>query len=221
MKMLDTSWFTLTEYEEMRGASVARWIVQIKKRRDVISRLSQGNLDINERALILAEIMVRPISWVGEIEIDDQNGVPREIVTVHDIHGTDLSEALNPIGIDLRAEDAQILSDFSKWLKLKRTKNKGSVRITPRGRFMRPDGFDRWADEMLLAYIDLQIVVKVLGERLANHKIGHLIYPNDFDVDIPERVRKVTKPHADSLLSDDNYNMLILKLDVEESKKAE
>jgi hypothetical protein len=105
-------------------------------------------------------------------------------------------EGVGVIEIDLSASDEQLIDNFSRWLLLQResTSNKRSARITKAH-------FKDWAESKVLAYFDLVTIAKIDGLRISNHMLGDLLFPDEIDVDVSERIRKVTKVKANKVFS--------------------
>jgi len=100
--------------------------------------------------------------------------------------------------IDLNASDEQIQSDLSKWLKLMR--EKFELTSVPVKNFKGTD-FDKWVNYCVLGFIDLSIWSKYEKIIIPMHIMGQALFPNEFNVDLGEKVRKTIKPLAEGLLS--------------------
>lgn len=68
--------------------------------------------------------------------------------------------------------------------------------------------FEKWSEQRLLAYIDLELWFGAIGEKPAAHKIADLLFPEKVDVDISEYVRKTVRKNAQILMRADTYNAL-------------
>ena len=113
-----------------------------------------------------------------------------------------------PITIDLNSDDETLKLAFSIWL--------AGVRSDMNERFKRPiseDDFQKWHKYRLLAAFDLYQLADIIGVRFTNSQIANALFPpasvpiEDRDVDMGERVRKVTKP-----LMDQTINMETVRL---------
>ena len=60
--------------------------------------------------------------------------------------------------------------------------------------------FKRWSQMMVLPYIDLEMWARSEQKNIPDHIYGNLLFPNDLDVDVSERIRKTVKPLAKKLL---------------------
>lgn len=100
------------------------------------------------------------------------------------------------LNVDLTCSDEKILSDFSVWLKNEREagiKNAKSQRKT--------DNDLRKLHEFgILPYIDLFLWCEITGTQLNQYQIANLLFPNEVNVDIKDRLRTVTRPKAMELL---------------------
>lgn len=113
-----------------------------------------------------------------------------------------------PITIDLNSDDETLKLAFSVWL--------AGVRSDMNERFKRPiseDDFQKWHKYRILAAFDLYQLADIIGVRFTNSQIANALFPpasvpiEDRDVDMGERVRKVTKP-----LMDQTINMETVRL---------
>jgi hypothetical protein len=107
------------------------------------------------------------------------------------------------IQVDLSATDQQLVEDFSLWLKAKRAEQHDR-RTSP----ITGKDFADWVDSKVLPYFDLVAISKIEGTPLSNHLIGDLLFPNELDVDVAERVRKVTKRKAQQVFSYETMEIL-------------
>lgn len=93
------------------------------------------------------------------------------------------------ITVNLSMTDDVILASFKDWLSEQRRIRGDNPKVTSK---LIDDGtLKRWADFRLLAYIDLLDWCEITETRLTQYQIGQLLYPEEYDVDISERVRKV------------------------------
>jgi hypothetical protein len=110
--------------------------------------------------------------------------------------GLELDEL--PIWVDLSADDDLIIERFRSWLAGVRNEH-GSVEDQ---RAWSVNGRFTWTEFGVLPYIDLVIFCnRVAKGRATQALIGSLLFPNEVDVDLTERVRKVVHPMATRLMS--------------------
>ncbi len=55
----------------------------------------------------------------------------------------------------------------------------------------------------ILPFLDLALWQMMEGLTLPHHRVASALYPDEFDVDLTERVRKVTRPLAEQLIDHD------------------
>ena len=68
--------------------------------------------------------------------------------------------------------------------------------------------FARWSANAVLPYIDLEIWSKYEGGSIPSHVMADAIFPDEIDIDVSEKIRKVTKPSAKKLLNYSTIEML-------------
>lgn len=117
--------------------------------------------------------------------------------------------------VNLQATDEQVVSDFQDWLVHKRAEEK---MITPSTEFSERD-IKEWARYQVMAYIDLDLFCRVSGQSMSLHTIGQLLFPNEYDVDLGERIRKVVRPLARKLMSSDYLSAIDEQVARAERKK--
>jgi hypothetical protein len=104
-----------------------------------------------------------------------------------------------PVWVDLNADDEHLMAHFAEWL-LRVRKEFGPV--------SRPQSWSErsrqsWIDFKVLPFIDLNIFCfRVADIALTQAVAGSLLFPDEADVDLTERVRKVVIPLTERLLSD-------------------
>jgi hypothetical protein len=98
--------------------------------------------------------------------------------------------------IDLEASDQQIMREFSTWLSEQRSRYYDLP--VPKKLFTSTD-FSDWHEAGILPYFDLTTIAKIDNKKLPLHAIGDALFPNEIDVDVAERVRKVTKRKASQI----------------------
>jgi hypothetical protein len=96
------------------------------------------------------------------------------------------------VEVDYGATDEQLVSDFRRWLAHMR--DQGFTTASSRAYTMRD--FQRWIDLHVLPHFDLTTIARIEGSPLQQHVIGQTLFPDDVDVDVTERVRKVVQPLA-------------------------
>jgi Family of unknown function (DUF6387) len=56
--------------------------------------------------------------------------------------------------------------------------------------------FSDWHESRILPYFDLTTFAEIEETKIPLHEIADALFPNEIDVDVAERVRKVTKKKA-------------------------
>ncbi|MCA8147962.1 DUF6387 family protein [Burkholderia vietnamiensis] len=108
------------------------------------------------------------------------------------------------IHVDLESSDEKLVSDFRAWLAETRRRTGITVK---RRRFSDSDFYD-WAEKRILAYLDLKIWQEKNHIRLTNHLVGVALFPDEFDVALSERVRKVVAPLAEFAIAQSTITAL-------------
>lgn len=99
------------------------------------------------------------------------------------------------VNVDLRASDELLEKAFSAWLSAQRNK------LGSRNRRAIPESaLAKWHKQRVLPYLDLTLWQLAEGKALPFHRIADALFPDDVDVDLTERVRKVTRRNAESLI---------------------
>ena len=100
------------------------------------------------------------------------------------------------ITVNLRNNDEDIINSFKEWLQNTRQKTDiiRSNRISDKE-------LTKLSQFKILAYIDLFLWMKITDIRLTQYQIANLLYPNEFDIDIKERLKACTIPRATMVLN--------------------
>ncbi|MFC7515131.1 DUF6387 family protein [Herbaspirillum sp. GCM10030257] len=108
------------------------------------------------------------------------------------------------VNVDLDGTEEKILADFRHWLrKIQAERNINA----PKKRFAKQD-FSDWAEYHILAYLDLVYWAESRSLEIPQHILGTALFPNNYSVNLPERIRKVVKPLALSMVSELMTNAL-------------
>ncbi|WP_027157897.1 DUF6387 family protein [Methylobacter luteus] len=127
--------------------------------------------------------------------------------TSHDINvrqGWNTSHHLAYVAIDLYATDEQIKEDFNHWL----TNYRKEVKHQSPEKLFKQADFDYWIKFSIIPYLDLMFISRLEGKKITQNKMAGLIFPEEYNVDRVERLRKVTKPEADHLIKNKIYEAL-------------
>lgn len=118
------------------------------------------------------------------------------------------------VSVDLVASDEQLKEDFSSWLE----KTRKQIKKKKKRRFVKQADFDQWVKHGVIPYLDLTFMAKLEGKKITQDQIGDLIFPNQLNVTVSERIRKVTKPLAEWLINDDIGDLLNYQIIYEQNR---
>jgi hypothetical protein len=133
----------------------------------------------------------------------------------HDFHIKQYSpfdiESSAHVVVNLSATDEQIKKDFAHWL----THYRQAINYQHKEKLFTQVDFNYWVEYGVIQYLDLVLIAKIEGKKITQNKLARLIFPDEFDVDIVERIRKVTKPTAEWLIKSEICNTLFTQLSYE------
>ena len=109
-----------------------------------------------------------------------------------------ISQSHYQIVVTLHASDEEIKADFATWLDHARA----VFRKPAPSKRLRQADIEKWATFMVLPYLDLQIWAKSVDSKIPYALMGKVLFPDAFDYDPTERVRRTTKPLADYLMQE-------------------
>jgi hypothetical protein len=229
-KELDTSWFDLKKYEKLKFTPIDGWArllderyrcqniakdscrhlwseeEYLEARSRALSCLIEGYPLLEEDVLDLEDFQ----SSVKNLSLGDAWRIVSDAKLLHiDEWEPDALAQINTepvfvdpymcearVSIDLSATDEQIKKDFNQWL----AECREVTDIKTQKKLFRQADFDYWIEYRVIPYLDLVLVAKLAGKKITQNKLARLIFPDIYDVDIVERLRKVTKPLAEDLI---------------------
>ncbi|CDH07330.1 putative Z3947 protein [Xenorhabdus bovienii str. oregonense] len=100
------------------------------------------------------------------------------------------------IHVDLYKNDDLIINDFTEWLKKKRKQEN----IGTKTEKISDNDLSKLAENKVLPYIDLYLWKIISGQKITQYQMANLLFPNEYEVNITDRLRLVTKPKAMALL---------------------
>lgn len=103
------------------------------------------------------------------------------------------------LSIDIGASEARLMEDFQAFIRAEKVKLKLSS--TPSRKFGRAER-KRWHENRVLPYLDLMLWFGLKRVPITQQEIGVLLFPDELNVALSERVRKTLKPLADELMRD-------------------
>lgn len=101
------------------------------------------------------------------------------------------------VNVDLYASEEKLINDFRTWLRSTRTEL-GIPDL--KSRFDDAD-FKKWHQYRILPYLDIALWAKIKGYNLTNQTIGIALFPDEYNVALAERIRKVVAPMAQAAVS--------------------
>ncbi|MGU7853103.1 DUF6387 family protein [Burkholderia orbicola] len=102
------------------------------------------------------------------------------------------------VRINLHSSEEKIVRDFTNWLR--RTREHLSI-SAPRRPVQRRD-FEEWSRFKVLPFLDLWLWSRVHGIRIPHQEIGVALFPDELDVNVAERIRKVVVPLAQKICAE-------------------
>ncbi|TFE43582.1 hypothetical protein E2553_00155 [Paraburkholderia dipogonis] len=101
------------------------------------------------------------------------------------------------VNVDLYASEDKLVDDFRAWLKVTRS----ALGVHDIVRRLDKSDFGRWAQNRILAYLDLTLWAKVKGHMITNQVMGVALFPDEYNVNLAERIRKTVAPEASIAIS--------------------
>lgn len=98
--------------------------------------------------------------------------------------------------VNLRNNDEDIINSFKEWLQKTR-----AIRGQKKTNKMSDNELNRLAQFKVLPYIDLYLWAELTGEKLTLYQMASLLYPDEYEIDIKERLRSCTIPRAKALIN--------------------
>jgi hypothetical protein len=103
------------------------------------------------------------------------------------------------IKVSLQGTDDEIIKNFQTWL----TEYRKEINYFSKEKSFTNKTLAGWIKDRLLSYIDLSIITKYeTNQQLEHHVAAQLIFPDEYDVNVPDRIRKTIKPKAKLLVSE-------------------
>ncbi|WP_175803710.1 DUF6387 family protein [Burkholderia ambifaria] len=96
------------------------------------------------------------------------------------------------VRVNLHCSEEKIVRDFTNWLR--RTRERLSI-SAPR-RPVQSRDFEEWSRFKVLPFLDLWLWSRVHDIRIPHQEIGVALFPDELDVNVAERIRKVVVPLA-------------------------
>jgi hypothetical protein len=94
--------------------------------------------------------------------------------------------------VDLYASEEKLIEDFRSWLRETRTK----LNVPQLKRRFNATDFADWHHFRVLAYLDLTAWAHLLKIPMTHQQLGIALFPDEYGVNLADRVRKVVSPRA-------------------------
>ena len=108
------------------------------------------------------------------------------------------------VEIDLHASEEKIVSDFREWL----TSIRAQRQIKVPSKSLSENDFRSWHAYRLLPYLDLSNWAAARGVQITQQVIGAALFPDEYDISLAERIRKVVAPLAREVAHESFCNAL-------------
>lgn len=99
--------------------------------------------------------------------------------------------------VDLNASDGELIEDFQAWL----TAARKSRKIEPATYAFSDRDREMWGKMRILPFIDLTLWAQARGLKISLPVMGRALFPDEFDVSLEDRVRKVVADYAERLMN--------------------
>lgn len=97
--------------------------------------------------------------------------------------------------INMHGSDEKIKNDFANWL----ASTRRELDIHTSKREFSVDDFSSWSANAILPYLDLTFWARANGCEITQQILGVSLFPNEYNVNLAERIRKVVAPAARSM----------------------
>jgi hypothetical protein len=117
------------------------------------------------------------------------------------------------VSVDLMASDEQIKADFNQWLAAQRERTK-CYEVSKKNlkKNFTDANLAEWAQYKLLPYIDLMFIKSVEQKEIMQTEIAELIFADEYDVDIIDRLRRSTQLKAEWLMRNETLSAIASQL---------
>lgn len=102
------------------------------------------------------------------------------------------------VAIDLKASDRSLKNEIAGVAEaLRIERNVIAVKD------ILPAAMSRWRKNRLLAYLDICLYCRALGQTLTQQEMGLLLFPGDYEASLSEKVRNTVEPQAFRLINEE------------------
>ncbi len=131
------------------------------------------------------------------LNTDDFVGERVGDIAVDDLYRL-LGENVGPLmlSLDLAHTDEELLRSFKRILKPLRERYGANSRLSHTDAEV-----SSWVRHKVLEFIDLSLMTWLHGKKLTMSEVGEHLFPEEYDIGLEERVRKVIVPKANKLMT--------------------
>jgi hypothetical protein len=108
------------------------------------------------------------------------------------------------LSVNIHASDEQLIADFGKWL----TEHKQRRGLVLQKNKVRSVDFQDWHRYKVLPYLDLKFWAKTHGLEITNQLLGIALFPDEYEVALSDRIRKVVTPLGRRLANEEFCTLL-------------
>ncbi|SAL17095.1 hypothetical protein AWB71_00692 [Caballeronia peredens] len=101
------------------------------------------------------------------------------------------------VRVDLSAADDELVEDFKAWLEHARQ----TRQIQPATGAISASDMQQWTKMRVLAFIDLSLWLEANEKKATLTVVGRALFPDEFDIGLEDRVRKVVADYAETLMT--------------------
>lgn len=98
--------------------------------------------------------------------------------------------------VDITASDERLIEEFKSWLKEARARAK---MVEPKPHKFTSADLMKWHEKQVLPYIDLTNWAQLKDIKITQQEIGNVLFPNDYDISLDDRIRRTVKPLVEEL----------------------
>lgn len=137
----------------------------------------------------------------SNLNIEEVGEKINKLLTKYDKPLSDCGDGITGfLQINLLASDDQILKEFKDWLIEARSHSNEFPSFHIKRQFSSKELLD-WHKSRVIPYWDLTTIAMFENATIPFHVLGDALFPEEWDVDLTERVRKVTKRKCNYIFS--------------------
>lgn len=136
------------------------------------------------------------------LELTDLQRFSIPAIPLHLSAGYPFSQAFAKV--DLEASDKDLIDSFKAWIAEQRSFDDS----TSKARTISPTTLEQWSAQKVLAYIDLRIWALLNDMQLTHHQAGLILFPNEYDVALNDKIRRSVLPLSDYILKEETINAI-------------